>query len=316
MPKKVLEYRCLLISPGDVVDEREVLVGTVTDWNAQIGQALGARIELVKWESHSVPELGGEAQDILNRQIVDDGDLGVAVFWSRLGTPTRDHPSGSIEEIYRLRRNGAQVMVYFSKAAIPQNALTDDQFKKLGEVKEQLNTEGLLSSYADLDDLKSKFTLHLTSHVTRLLSAERTDDAGIKPVSDAVLTAPKPDVQVHAYVALIMTPGLGVHMQVLAFSIRNLSPQPVYISRVYFVTRDGNSLLPTQDAATGESLLYDRRLEAGNSITITVDPNRILERANLDQLTQAVITDAVGREYPVPDDVFAKALKDLQKKEE
>ena len=37
--------------------ERDALTELITNWNAQIGRALGARVDLVKWESHSVPDM-------------------------------------------------------------------------------------------------------------------------------------------------------------------------------------------------------------------------------------------------------------------
>src|SRR5262245_56094076 len=99
MPKTVLEFRCLLISPGDVTLERDAVSDAVTRWNAQVGEALGARVHVVRWETHGVPDASAPAQEVLNRQIVDDCDIGIAVFWARLGTPTGEHQSGSIEEI-------------------------------------------------------------------------------------------------------------------------------------------------------------------------------------------------------------------------
>lgn len=312
MPKRLLEYQCLLISPSDVEDERNALVEATTDWNAQIGRFLGVRVDLVKWESHATPELGGSAQEILNEQIVDSCDLGVAVFWSRLGTPTDKHPSGSVEEIYRLRKKGAPVMVYFSKAPIQQDALTDDQFESLQQVKSQLQKDGLLDSYSNILDLKHKFTLHLTSHITNLLQSEEVEAERVAAAPEAVVSAPKPDVQVSMGVAFIVNPGFGVKKRVLAFSIRNLSPNPVFVSRLHFPVKDGGALLATQDDATGESLLNDRRLESGMSTSMHVDPNRLTEKVPLDQLEGAIITDAVGREYPIPDDEFAQAIQNLQ----
>ena len=38
-------------------------------------------------------------QKIINAQLVDECDLGIAVFWSRLGTPTEKHPSGQCSAI-------------------------------------------------------------------------------------------------------------------------------------------------------------------------------------------------------------------------
>jgi len=108
MAKTVIEYRCLFISPSDVEAERKAISEVISSWNAQIGESLGTRIELVRWESHSIPEIGDEPQAILNRQLVDNCDFGIAVFWSRLGTPTADHVSGSIEEIEKLMERGCQ----------------------------------------------------------------------------------------------------------------------------------------------------------------------------------------------------------------
>jgi hypothetical protein len=120
MPGTVTEYRCLLISPSDVEEEREALLEVVARWNAHDGKALGARVELVRWETHAVPDSGQPAQASLNRQIVDECDFGIAVFWARLGTPTASEHSGSIEEINRLKARGANVLVCFNAAPVPQ----------------------------------------------------------------------------------------------------------------------------------------------------------------------------------------------------
>jgi hypothetical protein len=57
MPRQTIEYRCLLISPGDVSAERDALTELVNRWNAQIGRGLNARVELVRWESHATPDM-------------------------------------------------------------------------------------------------------------------------------------------------------------------------------------------------------------------------------------------------------------------
>jgi len=40
MPQQITEYKCLLISPGDVTAERDALTEVVQSWNAEIGRAL------------------------------------------------------------------------------------------------------------------------------------------------------------------------------------------------------------------------------------------------------------------------------------
>src|SRR5438132_5201090 len=141
MAKTITEFRCLLISPGDVANERDALTEVVANWNAHIGEALGGRIQVIRWETHGVPDASAPAQEVLNRQIVDECDFGIAVFWARLGTPTSTHLSGSIEEIEQLRKRGARVLVYFNTAPVPQELLKDDQFDKLRDFKAKLQAE-------------------------------------------------------------------------------------------------------------------------------------------------------------------------------
>src|SRR5687767_4662115 len=99
MSRSLTEYQCLLISPGDVTQERDAVSEVVAHWNGQIGKALGCRVELVKWETHETPDASDEPQKILNGQFVDTCDLGIAAFWARIGSSTTTHPSGSAEEI-------------------------------------------------------------------------------------------------------------------------------------------------------------------------------------------------------------------------
>jgi hypothetical protein len=45
MARHVIEYRCLLISPGDVEEERGAIVEAIDRWNALVGAALDARCD-------------------------------------------------------------------------------------------------------------------------------------------------------------------------------------------------------------------------------------------------------------------------------
>src|SRR5260370_29452559 len=102
MPEQITEYKCLLISPGDVTAERDALTDMAQSWSAHIGKHLNVRVDLVRWESHGTPDMSQPAQAALNEQLLDDCELAIAVFWTRVGTATQDYESGSVEEIERL----------------------------------------------------------------------------------------------------------------------------------------------------------------------------------------------------------------------
>ena len=67
----------------------------------------------LRWETHTAPEYNTRPQEVINRMIVDECDLLVGVFWTRIGTPTGVADSGSFEEIERVAAAGKPVMFFF-----------------------------------------------------------------------------------------------------------------------------------------------------------------------------------------------------------
>ena len=73
---------------------------------------------------------GDRPQAILNKQIAEQGDFLIGIFGNRLGTPTGDSKSGTIEEIEIFRRSGKHVALYFSTADVPRD-VDRDQLEEL-----------------------------------------------------------------------------------------------------------------------------------------------------------------------------------------
>lgn len=311
MPRTVVEYRCLLISPGDVDSERVAVSDVVALWNAQVGEALGARVTVVRWETHSVPDASGAPQDVLNRQIVDNCDFAVAVFWSRVGTPTSGYQSGSIEEIQRLRERGARVLIYFNTSPIPQSALTDEQFQRLRQFKKELQQQGLYAEYGSIPELREQVQLHLTSVVAGLLQRERGQPSPGEG-REAVLTAPKPDVRVLVYTALVLPD--DEPRQVLHVVVQNHSPVSVFISNISIVVRDGRRLWLHRDTVTHE-MQTRRGLRSGESYSISADGYALAKDFRIDDLLHVVVTDDVGREYVSTNGALQSAVRDFVRSE-
>jgi hypothetical protein len=304
MPRQIIEYRCLLISPGDVTEERDALTKLVNNWNAQVGKGLGVRVELVRWESHATPDMAGPPQDVINSQLVGDCELGIAVFWSRLGTPTSTHPSGSVEEIYRLIQHGARVMVYFSERAIPQSALRDEQFAKLQEIRQRFQEQGLLATYSDSDHLCRQVQLHLTNVVTTLLAKDRNVSALIP--SSGTLTAPTPDVRVIVRGAVALHPITG-KIVALSIGIQNHSPVSVFTGNIFIETRTGEQVFFKEDVITGE-WQKPRELRPGESFEFNIEPAKLMEFSGLG-LVCAAMRDAIGRVYRSTESELRNALR-------
>jgi hypothetical protein len=107
-----------IASPGDVHDEREIATEVIQRWNDLNARERSLVLLPLGWETHSSPELGTRPQAVINRQVLDQCDLVVGIFWPRLGTPTGVSPSGTVEEIERSGNDGKSIMLYFSNAKV------------------------------------------------------------------------------------------------------------------------------------------------------------------------------------------------------
>src|SRR5579871_1904897 len=101
MPRETRCYEVLIASPGDVQAERQIIVECIDDWNAAHSRSSSVILQPRRWELDVYPELGDRPQEIINKQIVDTADIVLGVFWHRIGTPTGQAESGTVEEIER-----------------------------------------------------------------------------------------------------------------------------------------------------------------------------------------------------------------------
>jgi hypothetical protein len=129
--------RVLIASPGDTVNERRVLREAIEDWNSLNGDQ-GVFLQPVMWERDATPELGDRPQGVINRQLVDNADMLIGIFWTRLGTPTSEADSGTVEEIERVAAAGKPVLLYFSKKPVILDSVDPEQYALSGRPRNGL----------------------------------------------------------------------------------------------------------------------------------------------------------------------------------
>lgn len=152
MPQALNGVLVLIASPGDAAEERAAVRGGLNDWNITRGRREAVALLPWLWERHSVARVGGRPQGIINAQAVDQSDVVVAFFDSRLGTATELDVSGTAEEINRAVDQGKHVHVYFSEEPLPRD-VDPEQLQALNDFKAGLEERGLLGRYSDPDDL-------------------------------------------------------------------------------------------------------------------------------------------------------------------
>ncbi len=161
----ILKVKILVASPGDVNEERKIVEEVIEEWNIRNGDERKMVLEAVLWETHATPESRGKGegpQEPITRQIVDDCDCAIDIFWNQIGTPTPRAAGGAVEEVQRMMTILKRpVMVYFSNVPIARKELDKAQVEKLDEFKGFMKSDGLVWEYDTKDEFRTSLSRHL-----------------------------------------------------------------------------------------------------------------------------------------------------------
>ena len=170
-------FKVMIASPGDVATERQLIRDVVHEWNAVHSEDKGVVLMPVGWETHAQPVMGDRPQVIINKQVLGACDLLVAVFWTRLGSPTGASSSGTVEEIDEHVKAGKQAMIYFSRAPVRPDSVDDVQYKALLAFRAECQKRGLTETYESLAEFREKFARQLAQLVIREYGSGADDEA-------------------------------------------------------------------------------------------------------------------------------------------
>lgn len=116
--------------------------------------------------------MDGEAQSIINYQIIDRLDILIAIFQNKIGTPTINSQSGTVEEITRVYESGKPVLVYFSEKPIDPRLVDSQEFRSsrdsLAKFRNELYSLGIVDTYSTDSQLLEKLEQALKFHIREL----------------------------------------------------------------------------------------------------------------------------------------------------
>jgi hypothetical protein len=154
----------MIASPGDVADERRLAREVISAWNASHSIATSLILNAVGWEQ-AAADLGGRAQQLINDRLLKECDLLVGIFWGRLGTPTGEFESGTVEEIQTHLEASKPAMIYFSDRPIPPSKLDAGQYEGVRRFKDWCQTKGIICTYDTPEEFRWHFSNHLQTQI-------------------------------------------------------------------------------------------------------------------------------------------------------
>lgn len=194
MPYNARVLKVMIASPGDVANERQIARDVIAEWNHIHSEDRGLVLMPIGWETHSAPTIGDRPQAIINKQVLANCDLLVAVFWTRIGSPTGVAVSGTVEEIQEHVSAGKPAMIYFSSTPVRLDSVDEEQYAKLNEFKQEMKKTGLVESYDSLGEFRDKFSRQLTQTIIRAYPiATTTTSTTTTPPPPLPVTLPMSD---------------------------------------------------------------------------------------------------------------------------
>ncbi|TIM95253.1 MAG: hypothetical protein E5Y34_26685, partial [Mesorhizobium sp.] len=140
-------------------------------------------MDLVRWETHSFPGVGIDAQDIINTQISDDYDIFIGIMWCRFGTPTKRAESGTIEEFLRAKtrydkdQSSIKMMIYFKDEPLSPSKMNPEQLSKVNDFRESLGEEGFLYwSFKTPFEFEKFIRMHLTRQIQNFAARDNSHE--------------------------------------------------------------------------------------------------------------------------------------------
>ncbi|CPS05613.1 hypothetical protein [Mycobacteroides abscessus] len=149
MSFNALVLQVLLSAPSDLPQEHKTAIQrAIRLWNHQQARFYGIHFSPTDWKEGGTPSFGEYAQGVLNEQIVDESDAAIVVFTDRLGQATKDHPSGTAEEIHHLRAASKEVAIIrnnMPRAPLSGSAL--DERMRLDNYLKEIGNQAFLGDY-------------------------------------------------------------------------------------------------------------------------------------------------------------------------
>lgn len=255
MSPKQKKIKVFVASPSDVQRERNLVERVITRLNREVSNALGVVLEVVRWETHTVPNMG-RPQSIVN-PLVDQCDIFVGILWHRFGSTPGTSSSGvtfssGTEEEFRqaLTRwnlNGAQsyslprIMLYFSSRPVRTSEIDLNQTIKVKAFKQEFfpggRHPGFVRNYNSLQEFEALLHQHLLQVIFDLSGGVSRGEV----ISDFV------NIPVDDWNDLFRESNFGFFLLMYSYTWRN-----TYLQQLRDVIRRGGKLrfilpLPTDD---------------------------------------------------------------------
>lgn len=143
-------------SPSDIQEEVTTAINVINRWNYINSRSTNIALIPLHWSFSSYPTSSAPPQKSINKQLVEQSDLMIAIFGTKIGTPTDTEISGTVEEIKEHIKAGNDVMLFFKLSSEDITSIEPQQLQKIKDFKASIKDNVLWCDFTNNDDFKQK----------------------------------------------------------------------------------------------------------------------------------------------------------------
>lgn len=147
-------FNIMIVSPSDVNNEREIVREVLYHWNEINSRYRNIVFSVLGYDINAHADSGAHPQYSLNHQLLEQADLIIAIFWTKLGTPTTEYSSGSVEEISKHIQQGKKAHIYFSNKTVDLRNVDSEQYKKLQDYKKDIKGKTFYKEFSTEEEFR------------------------------------------------------------------------------------------------------------------------------------------------------------------
>ena len=165
-------YNVMIVSPSNISEERDIAKNILYRWNELNSRFHNIVFSVLGYDINAHADSGTHPQESLNHQLLEQADLIIAIFWTKLGTPTTEYSSGSVEEITKHIQQGKKALIYFSNKQVSPDKFNSEQYQKLQDYKKSIQGSTFYKSFSSVDEFKNLLNDDIQLIANELESAE------------------------------------------------------------------------------------------------------------------------------------------------
>lgn len=158
-------------SPGDVVRYKDKIEHLIELEGSTICE--NVIIKSYRYENDAPVTSYKKPQDIINEEVLEKCDILIALFHSKIGTPTVNYRSGTIEEVEYFLKRKKPVIFYFIDELIHPSEITESTLT-VQKIKQEYGAEHTYRTINGIEEINKYLTIDLKYNIETLLKKENS----------------------------------------------------------------------------------------------------------------------------------------------